>query len=312
MKKSLLRILALALTLLSLSAQAETLDEYFTCRFSWSPAVYTGPSDTYFRAGSRKAQYGSPGKARVYGQENGWWLIGYQTGSGQYRLGYIDGARAEARAYDSSYGAVVRDLTFDYEPVETARACELTDDPVISRAPIDSLPAGQECFFLATLDNSWAYIELRTGAEWKRGFVPLDALTISWRYETPAPTQPPVVTAPPIPTYAPWPPASYAPPQPTAAPWNYVYPSAGFSGVWAVASQRLATRAGPSPLYSDTGTYFLQNQMVLVLAKHFDETNGVWWVKCRIEASDGTARALWTGVKRFFNQDWLLAQLPVE
>ena len=85
-------LILLALILFSLPAAGETLDEYFTCRFSRSPAVYTGPADTYFRAGSGKAQYGSPGKARVYGEENGWLLIGYQTSSGQYRLGYIDAA----------------------------------------------------------------------------------------------------------------------------------------------------------------------------------------------------------------------------
>ena len=86
-KRWTLVLLAALLTALAAAAGAETLDEYFTCRFSWSPAVYTGPGGTYFRAGNGKAQYGSPGQARVYGTENGWLLIGYQTGGGQYRRG---------------------------------------------------------------------------------------------------------------------------------------------------------------------------------------------------------------------------------
>ena len=67
-RRCLLILPLLAFLAASLSAVGETLDEYATCRFTWSPAVYTGPSDTYYRAG--RAQYGSPGKARVYGEEN--------------------------------------------------------------------------------------------------------------------------------------------------------------------------------------------------------------------------------------------------
>ena len=36
----------LVLLALTVSAAGETLDTCFTCRFSRSPAVYTGPSDT--------------------------------------------------------------------------------------------------------------------------------------------------------------------------------------------------------------------------------------------------------------------------
>ena len=127
----------LAVLMIALPAAGETLDAYFTCRFSRSPAVYTGPSDTYFRAG--RAQYGSPGQARVYGEENGWLLIGYQTSSGRYRLGYIDASAALDKMVDAPADAVLRSLSFDYTPVWLTRDCGLTDDPVISRAPIDSL-----------------------------------------------------------------------------------------------------------------------------------------------------------------------------
>ncbi len=319
-RKHFLILPALVLLTLALSAAGETLNEYFTCRFSLSPAVYTGPSGTYYRAGSGKAQYGSPGKARVYGEENGWLLIGYQTSSGSYRLGYIDASIALDRMYEEPADAFPRPLTFDYAPVWLARDCELTDDPVISRTPIDSLKAGQYCVYLASLEPSWAYIELRTGSEWKRGFIPMNAVD-GWeallpqeqeqQESEPYPILPPEPSEPYFPE-EPEPQIPWVTPQPTSAPWNYVYPSAGFAGVWAIANQRLATRGGPSSLYPETGTYYLQAKPVLVLAKHYDEDTGFWWVKCRIEGEDGTARALWTSVRRFFNQDWLLEQLPVE
>ena len=301
----------LILLALAFSAAGETLDEYFTCRFSFSPAVFTGPSDTYFRAGSGKAQYGSPGKARVYGEENGWLLIGYQTSSGQYRLGYIDASPALDRMYGEPEDVFLRPLCFDYAFVRVTRACELTDDPIITRTPIDSLKAGRDCVFLASLEASWAYIELRTGSEWKRGFVPLNAVS-DW--ETLIPEEPeldPVLISP-EPVFTVFTPVPAVTPQPTSAPWNFVYRSAGFAGVWAIANQRLATRGGPSSLYPDTGTYYLQTKPVLVLAKHYDEEAGFWWVKCRVETDGGTARAVWTSVRRFYNQDWLLEQLPVE
>ena len=301
----------LVLLTLTISAAGETLDAYFTCRFSRSPAVYTGPSDTFFRAG--KAQYGSPGQARVYGEENGWLLIGYQTSSGRYRLGYIDASAALDKMYDEPADAVLRSLSFDYAPVLLTRDCDLTDDPVISRSPIDRLEAGQECVFLAVLDHTWAYIELRTGREWKRGFLPLNAVS-GW--EALVPQEPDMNPDPAVletlPFYPFFTPVPAATPQPTAAPWNFVYPSAGFAGVWAIANQRLVTRGGPSSLYPETGIFYLQTMPVLVLAKHYDGDAGIWWVKCRVEGEDGTARALWTSVRRFYNQDWLLGQLPAE
>ena len=318
-------LILLALILFSLPAAGETLDEYFTCRFSRSPAVYTGPADTYFRAGSGKAQYGSPGKARVYGEENGWLLIGYQTSSGQYRLGYIDAALSLDKMYEAPEDVFLRPLAFDYAPVWLTRDCELTDDPVISGAPIDSLKTGQECVFLASMNRKWAYIELQTGSEWKRGFVPLNAIG-GWETEQPQepawekdplwlPDGPvsleeiiiqeetviPEETPLPLPTL-----------QPTAILWSGSAPYDVFSGVWAIANQRLTTRSGPSALYPSSGTYYLQAKPVLVLAKHYDQDTASWWVKCRVEADDGTALTAWTSVRRFYNQDWLLGQLPEE
>ena len=297
----------LAVLMIALPAAGETLDAYFTCRFSRSPAVYTGPSDTYFRAG--RAQYGSPGQARVYGEENGWLLIGYQTSSGRYRLGYIDASAALDKMVDAPADAVLRSLSFDYTPVWLTRDCGLTDDPVISRAPIDSLEAGQDCVFLASLDRAWAYVELRTGQEWKRGFLPLDAVS-GWESLVP---QEQDSFVPETEAFFPvFTPAPAFTPQPTSAPWNDVYPSAGFTGVWAIANQRLVTRGGPSSRYPETGVWYLQTMPVLVLAKHYDTDAGIWWVKCRVEGEDGSARALWTSVRRFYNQDWLLGQLPAE
>lgn len=95
-------------------------------------------------------------------------------------------------------------------------------------------------------------------------------------------------------------------------------PSYGFSRpvievreVWARAKQKLATRALPTTRSEDTGTYFLAEQQVLVLAKHWDSVNGIWWVKCAIETNKGT-RHLWTGAKRFYPETLPLEKLPEE
>ena len=350
--RRMVRILLAAgfLTLLfSGAALGETLDEYFTCRFSWSPAVYTGPAGSYYRADG-KAQYGSPGKARVYGEDNGWLLIGYETGSGHYRLGYIDGEKALERMYDAPEGAQVRRLCFDSETVFLTRDCGLTDDPIISKAPIDSLSSGDEAVFLATMGTSWGYIEIRKGAQWKRGFVPLDALSNAWQFAEPAPSSDTGEEPEADGTWEdaweepwtggtwddareepwtgdtwddaweePWTgdtwdentdeaPAESAAPEPAAAGTPTAPP---FSGIWAVASQKLVTRSGPSAGYPETGIYFLQQQMVQIVARHYDGAEGVWWVKCRIEQG-GEVRFLWTGVKRFYNPEWLLSLLPDE
>lgn len=67
------------------------------------------------------------------------------------------------------------------------------------------------------------------------------------------------------------------------------------SECWALATDKIATRNGPSPRYTGMGTYSLKGQYLRVVAKAWDSTNGIWWVKVDIPG----AGLLWTGAKRF-------------
>ena len=277
MKRILTALLTIALLtgLFGLYAVAESLDQYFLARFSASPAVYTGPSEGYYRVG--KAQYGKGGQARIFGREGNWILIGYETSRGNYRIGYIPYSNASKMTTSGS--GYIRTLYFENRSVQVRYTCELTDDPVICHERFYTVNGGTSVTYLASYEK-WAYVELYMTNENRkaRGFIPMDAVYSDIGKET---------------VHVPYPNPSNS------------------EGVWAVASQKLATRSGPSTQYTDTGTYFLANQSVLVLSKHYDSRNGIWWVKYRIE--DGrNYRYLWTGVKRFYDQDWLLSQLPVE
>ena len=148
-------LLVIGLCLVAAAAQAATLDNYFTCKFSYSPAVYSGPGTSYYRANNSKAQYGGGGVARVYGQENGWILIGYQLGSGDYRIGYIEG-KAVNKMHSYSGSGNIPHLSFEYRSVTLSSSCSLTDDPVINTKTVFSLAAGTICTYLASLNGKWA------------------------------------------------------------------------------------------------------------------------------------------------------------
>lgn len=76
--------------------------------------------------------------------------------------------------------------------------------------------------------------------------------------------------------------------------------------VYGLAIQRLATRKGPGTQYAGGGTYNVKGQYIQILSRAYDKKNGTWWVKCVIPYR-GKERVLWTGYKRF-DQD----QLPLE
>lgn len=75
--------------------------------------------------------------------------------------------------------------------------------------------------------------------------------------------------------------------------------------------KKLATRNGPSTIYEDTGTYNVKNQWIRVLARAWDDRNGIWWVKCEIPYH-GEIRVLWTGYKRFDPKSLSLEDIPEE
>lgn len=79
--------------------------------------------------------------------------------------------------------------------------------------------------------------------------------------------------------------------------------------IYGLATMKISTRSGPSTKYQDTGTYDLAGQYLKILARAYDNANGIWWVKCVIPSN---GRALWTGYKRFDTSTLPLDIIPIE
>ena len=286
------RFMALMLLLvmgvsLCVSARAENLDSYFTARFNKSPKFYTGPGSDYYRANNGKAQYGGGGVARVYGYEGSWLLLGYETGAGVYRIGYFEKKYLNNMTVEKGNGNV-RQLYFEYRNAWIVNTCQITDDPVMKQTPFATLQRGQSCSYLASMGSEWAYIELTLPSEKKkaRGFVPIRSVTFS--------------------------PISGNSSDDSYIPGSNTGSANGFfsGGTWATASAPLATYSGPSYYDTNTGTYYIQDQAVYCLAKHYDAGSG-WWVLCRIQGVSG-AQYIWTLSNNFYNASWLLGRLAQE
>ncbi len=289
MKKitAVLLLLVMSATLCVAAVSAENLDYHFTASFNKAPKFYTGPGTNYLRAGNGKAQYGGGGQARVYGYEGNWLLLGYQTGSGAYRIGYFQDTYLANMKAPEDYN--LRELHFDYLDAWINTETDITDDPIIKHEPFGLLEAGQQCTYLASYDDKWAYIEVVLNADNSiaRGFVPLKDVTIA-NY---------------LPTAEPY----YYPTEAPAPGSSGFYPY----GAWATANTQMTTYSGPGTYYASTGTYFMQNQAIYCLAKHYDYSTGIWWVLCRIYDGAG-AQYVWTQSNCFYNADWLLGQLAQE
>ena len=287
---ALLLLVVLFGTLCVAPATAENLDSYFSARFNKSPAFYTGPGSDYYRANNGKAQYGGGGVARVYGTENGWLLLGYETAKGNYRIGYFQDKYLSNMTVVSGSGTP-RKLNFEYRSASITSTCQITDDPVIKNEPFATLQRGQNCTYLASMGGSWAYIELSLTSEKKkaRGFVPMNAISFSYGSGG---TNPTVIT------------------NPTTFTNDYttgVY--AG--GTWVTAATALVTYSGPGTHFTYTGTFHVQNQSVYCLSKYYDSTNYIWWVLCRFSDGNGP-QYVWTYATNFINSDWLLSRLLQE
>lgn len=80
------------------------------------------------------------------------------------------------------------------------------------------------------------------------------------------------------------------------------------SECWSLAIDKISTRNGPSPRYTDMGTYNLKGQYLRIVAKAWDNHNGIWWVKVDVPS----AGLLWTGAKRFDSSTLQLSVLSEE
>ena len=138
----------------------QELPAYATGSFSKSHDVYQGPGKEYYRSNRGKATYGGGGAARIYGTDGEWLLIGYELGSGDYRIGYIRDYTLPAKVDPSR----VRPLTYAW--IETTIAAEsvVTDDPVINMKELEKLQPGTPVTFLAWASSKhrWALIEYQS------------------------------------------------------------------------------------------------------------------------------------------------------
>ena len=172
MKKRIVCLL-LALVMLMpalLSAQALTgLNSFAHARFDRGYPVYSGPGEYYYRANNGKAMYGGGGVARVYGVMGDWIMIGYELGSGDYRIGYI--TKSALKGMSDVQGKINYNLSFSSTTAWINGNCSLTDDPVINNKTVLNLSAGTQVTALATMGTDWTYIEVLGGSSYMRGFV---------------------------------------------------------------------------------------------------------------------------------------------
>ena len=128
--------------------------------------VYSGPDTSYYRSNNGKAQTDLKGGAKVWGSENGWYLIYYTTNKGGGRFGYV---------MKSGFTLLDQPLHFSYFPAYTTERVMLTEDPDGNQAVICTIPAGRKVIYLATYHGSrdtWYYVEYEGSGLKTRGFIP--------------------------------------------------------------------------------------------------------------------------------------------
>lgn len=165
----LLLALAMVLPVVATAQAATDLSSFVQARFRKSYAVYSGPGEYYYRSNNGKATYGGGGVARVYGVIGNWVMIGYETGKGEYRIGYIT-RNAMNEIYDVT-GRINYDLSFSGRTVTLSGTYSLTDDPIIYNTSIATLYSGTQVTVLGTMGTDWTYVEAMGSTGPVRGFI---------------------------------------------------------------------------------------------------------------------------------------------
>ncbi len=138
-------------------------------------AVYTAPSSYAYRANNGKAAVSTNGAVYALGWDSGWMLMLYEANAaGQYRVGYIDGAKIRGTLPD------LPTLFFERTPRRLLEGASLTDDPALTGRSIAWLPAGTTVTYLTTMYNrtAWDYVETTVNGQTARGFIPAGVLEI--------------------------------------------------------------------------------------------------------------------------------------
>ena len=139
-------------------------------------AVYSAPSASAYRANNGKAAVSTNGAVYALGWDGNWMLMLYEANqAGQYRVGYIDGAKLKGQR--PSLGL----LSWAWQRCEVLTATTLTDDPALTGNGMARLAAGTTVTYLTTMYNSsaWDYIETTINGQTARGFVPHGTLSVT-------------------------------------------------------------------------------------------------------------------------------------
>ena len=149
----------------------QELPKYTTVKFQSNYDVYQGPGTNYYRSSNGKASYGARGAARVYGTDGEWLLIGYESGKGGYRIGYIHNYKFPKNVNASAIPV----LSYAMLTATVNQNAPVTDDPVINgnNSAIEKLKKGTQVTFLAWVDSkhNWALIEYTSTKGTVRAFI---------------------------------------------------------------------------------------------------------------------------------------------
>ena len=138
--------------------------------------VYTAPSAFSYRANNGKAAVNTNGSVYALGWDQGWMLMLYEANAvGQYRVGYIDGAKLKGQK------PALNTLSWSRTTVEVVETAVLTDDPAQTGRALATLPAGTTVTYLTTMYTSgaWDYIETTIDGKTARGFVESGSLSMA-------------------------------------------------------------------------------------------------------------------------------------
>lgn len=79
--------------------------------------------------------------------------------------------------------------------------------------------------------------------------------------------------------------------------------------IYGLATSKLALRSEPNNKSKEFGTYRMEGEWIVLTARHWDNTNSIWWVEVNFEYGDDYITG-WTGLKRFDSSTFDLYELP--
>ena len=132
-------------------------------------AVYSAPNKKSIRGAKGRARVSTNGWIQVFGYEDDWILVQYDITKEHNRIGYI---------YKN---ALPKDVEVPELALKNAAAVvnydvEVTDDPLVSKAPLAKLTENTRVTCLGTMGD-WTYIEGEEKGVLFRGFVPTECLS---------------------------------------------------------------------------------------------------------------------------------------